>query len=68
MHGGVDVWAAATAFDRGTVAEDEARADAERKQVSPSSLCRTGRCSLWSATPSEWRHPTRTEEERGTAG
>ncbi|PWI09048.1 ATP-binding protein [Streptomyces sp. NWU339] len=33
MHGGVDVWAAATAFDRGTVAEDEARADAERKQV-----------------------------------
>ncbi|MFE4051072.1 AAA family ATPase [Streptomyces sp. YIM B13518] len=33
MHGGVDVWAAAAAFDRGTVAEDEARADAEREQV-----------------------------------
>jgi len=33
MHDGVDVWAAAAAFDRGTVAEDEALADTERKQV-----------------------------------
>jgi hypothetical protein len=29
MHGGVDVWAEAAAFDRGAVAEDEARADVE---------------------------------------
>ncbi|MER7485662.1 AAA family ATPase [Streptomyces sp. NPDC126497] len=33
MHGGVDVWAAAAAFDRGAVTEDEAQADAERARV-----------------------------------
>jgi 5-methylcytosine-specific restriction protein B len=33
MNAGVDVWAAAAAFDRSSVAEDEAMADAERKQV-----------------------------------
>ncbi|WP_331449196.1 AAA family ATPase [Streptomyces prasinus] len=33
MHSGVDVWVAAAAFDRDTVAEDEALAGMERKQV-----------------------------------
>ncbi|MFD7053273.1 AAA family ATPase [Streptomyces mirabilis] len=33
MNAGVDVWAAAAAFDRSSVAEDEAMADAEREQV-----------------------------------
>ncbi|WP_243762442.1 hypothetical protein [Streptomyces sp. Tu 3180] len=67
MHGGMDVWAAVAAFDRGTVTEDEARADAEREQVLAQFPLEDWPALPWNATPSEWTCPLHKHRERGTA-